>query len=243
MKQKETALVTGATGGLGREFVKQLVARDYHVIATGRDKNSLAELDREYEAVTTVQCDLSNSVELEQLVLFVEQLDCKLTLLINNAGTQYQGDVIEDQGFLEKSLRDVHLSLTVPLQLSVHLLPLLLQQSSAAIINVGSALAEVPKQVAPAYCAAKAGLHSLSRSLGWQLENTSVRVVELVPAVVDTGMSANRDSKKQTPEQVISELFKGLAKNKKRIAVGKAGILIRMNRFLPALAEKIIRHS
>ncbi|MBW2633530.1 MAG: SDR family NAD(P)-dependent oxidoreductase [Deltaproteobacteria bacterium] len=72
--------------------------------------------------------------------------------------------------------------------------PILNKATEAAIINVSSFLGIVPKKSAPGYCATKAALHAFSKSLRYQLENSSIKVFEIITPLVDTDMTRGRPS-------------------------------------------------
>ena len=76
-----------------------------------------------------------------------------------------------------------------------------MQRPSAAIVNITSALALVPKQSAPIYCATKAAMHNFTKALRYQLEHTPVKVFEIIPALVDTEMTKGGVSAKLPPRR------------------------------------------
>ena len=120
---------------------------------------------------------------------------------------------------------------------------LLLRQPESAIVNVSSGLGLVPKQSAPVYCATKAGLHIFSKALGYQLAHTGVRVMEVIPPLVDTPMTAGRGRNKLSPEQLVDEFLRGFARNQREINIGKVGLLRLIQRISPALADRILKNS
>ena len=84
-----------------------------------------------------------------------------------------------------------------PIRLTAALLPRLLAQPRSAVLNVTSALAFLPKAQVPTYCATKAALHSYTQSLRFQLRNTAVQVIEIIPPGVQTGL---RDERVNEPD-------------------------------------------
>ena len=112
-------------------------------------------------------------------------------MLINNAGIVRTEDV---HAPAPDAVGDVvSTNLLGPLLLTGHLLPALRRQPSAAIVNVTSALAFVPKADLPTYCATKAALHSYTESLRFQLRDSRIRVVEILPPRVDVTPPADGD--------------------------------------------------
>ena len=105
----------------------------------------------------------------------------------------------------------------------------------SVLVNVSSGLAYVPYTSAPVYSASKAFLHAYTQSLRAQLSGTSVRVVELLPPVVDTSMAGELDASfsKMPPEKLISAFFKGLDSGAHEIAPGQSLQLKWLSRFAP----------
>ena len=178
-----------------------------------------------------------------QLVITVEQRFPTLNVLINNAGIQYNYDFAEASGQMSRISHEINVNLTAPVQLTALLLPHLLTRPEAAVVNVSSGLGLVPKRSAPVYCATKAGLHLFSKALGYQLAGTSVRVMEVIPPLVDTPMTAGRGRGKISPEQLVDEFLRGFARNQPEINIGKVGLLRLIQRLSPALADRILRNG
>ena len=120
-------------------------------------------------------------------------------------------------------------------------LPGLLTRPAAAVVNVSSGLALVPKQTASVYCASKAGLHSFSKTLRWQLEGTSVRVFDVLPSVVDTAMTAGRGRAKISPERLAEEFWKGFSNDRFEMRIGLVKLFAQLHRIAPSLVERLIR--
>ena len=116
-----------------------------------------------------------------------------LNVLINNAGVQYRRD-FRDETAVTALDQEVAINFTAPIHLIAELLPALRRQESALIVNVTSGLAFSPMADVPVYCATKAALHSFTLSLRHQLKATSIRVVELAPPIVDTGLGGDTRS-------------------------------------------------
>jgi uncharacterized oxidoreductase len=112
-------------------------------------------------------------------------------------------------------------------------LPQLLKQKNAALINITSGLAYMPLAQEPVYCATKAGLHSFSQSIRYQLKDTSVRVFEVLSSWVDTDMARNVDTPKMTVDRMVTETFRGLEKNKEEIRIGQIDFLYAFSRLAP----------
>ena len=122
-------------------------------------------------------------------------------------------------------------------------LPLLKKAPEAAIINISSFLGIVPKKSAPGYCATKAALHAFSKSLRYQLENTSIKVFEIITPLVDTDMTRGRedDMKKLSPQLLAKKIFRNLESDNLEIKPGQTKMVMLFNRLFPSLAEKIAK--
>lgn len=112
------------------------------------------------------------------------------------------------------------------------------------VVNVTSLLALSPKSSAPVYSASKAALRSFTRALRWQLaDHDSVRVVEVVPPMVDTAMTAGRGSKKMQPADVAERIVQGLEQDQAEIRLGVARLVHWLSRVAPPLASAILKGS
>jgi uncharacterized oxidoreductase len=101
-------------------------------------------------------------------------------------------------------------------------LPFLARQPEAAIMNVSSLLGFTPKKSAPVYCATKAAVHAFSKSLRYQLADTSIKVFEIVPPLVDTEMAKDQTERKISPEMLVQEVLHGVQRDRNEIQVGRA---------------------
>lgn len=181
-------LVTGASGGIGHALVLALVEAGAHVVAAGRDTDSLLALAKEAPTAITVAIgDLAVPTERAQLVSRAVEVLGGLDGLVNCAGrVDYQAVGAITPAALEA-------------QLAVNLVaPILLAQDAAAvmrragqggaIVNVASTLAHAPAPSTTAYAATKAGLLAVTRGFAQELAVDRIRVNAVSPGVVDTAM-------------------------------------------------------
>ena len=236
---KNKILITGATAGIGRTLTETFLQLDNQIIAVGRNKKKLEELSKLDERIIPFQCDISKQEELDKLTLFVEQQHQDLNILINNAGIQYNYNFTEEPQLLSKIEHEVNVNFLAPLRLIALLLPTLQNNDNAAIVNVSSGLALVPKMDAPIYCGTKAGIHIFSKSLRYQLNK--IKVFEIIPALVDTAMVAGRGKGKIPPQELVDEFIAAFKKNKYEVNIGKVKLLRIVNRISPALADRIMK--
>ena len=231
-------LITGATAGIGESLLKEFLKKDNLVIAVGRNAQKLGSLQQMDQRVIPFACDLGEPSEQERLALFVEQNHQDLNILINNAGIQHNYRFTGERHLVSKIEQEIAVNLLAPIRLIGLLLPLLETNQNSAIVNITSGLGLVPKADAPVYCGTKAGLHIFSKSLRQQMNNT--KVFEVLPPLVDTAMTAGRGKGKITADQLTEEFFRAFARDKYEIAIGKVKLLKLINRFSPALADRII---
>jgi uncharacterized oxidoreductase len=185
-----TILITGGASGIGFGLATRLAAAGSEVIVCGRREEQLAEAKRRCPALHTLQADVSTEASRGELAARVVEAFPKLDFLINNAGIQNRPPRLTDaepQDWASHA-QEIAINLHAPMHLTMLLLPHLRSRPSATIVNVSSGLAFVPLAAMPTYCATKAALHSYTLSLRKQLSATSVRVIEIVPPMVNTDL-------------------------------------------------------
>ena len=237
-----TILITGGGSGIGFALAQALYENNT-IIVCGRNGARLAELRERLPKVITYQCNLAQSESRNRLTDYLGAEHPQLNVLINNAGVQHNQELSESVDGGDAVQMEILSNLTVPILLTTALLPGLLRQPEAAIVNVTSILFLAPKQNAPVYCASKAGLHSFPQAIRYQLENSSVRICELLPPPVDTAMTKGRGRGKVSPERVAQDTLLSLARNMPEIYIEKARLLYWLNRLSPGLVMRLLRNS
>lgn len=238
-----TVLITGGTGGIGQALIEGFIQRGNTVITADRNPHKQEALGKKFPGLHTVVCDLSKQEDLDRLVHRCETDFPEINLLINNAGVQYNYLFDQEPPQPKKIGLEMMINLNAPIILSSLLLPLLLQKNEAAIVNITSGLALTPKKSAAVYCASKAGLHSFSQSLRYQLEDTHIKVVEVLPPLVETSMTAGRGKGKITPQRLSEEFFRKFFQGKEEIHIGKSKLLKLLLRLAPKRAARILKNS
>jgi uncharacterized oxidoreductase len=233
-----TILITGGSSGIGLALAVALLACRCTVLVTGRSRARLDAARAAHPGLVTLVRDVTHDDDLDALVETVRREHPGLSVLVNNAGVMRSWSVADEpwSGALDE---EIATNLVAPMKLTSRLLPTLLAQPSAAVVNVSSALAYAPISAIPLYCATKAALHSFSKSLRHQLRGRSVSVFELLPSTVATAMSKSRFSSSMvTPEQVVAALLRGVARDRPEIRVGQATALYVITRLLPSVIER-----
>lgn len=238
-----TVLITGGSSGIGFAFAKRFLQAGNTVIVTGRNADKLNQVKALFPEMITEVADMA---DLEALRQFVDRYP-EIDILINNAGIQYNYEFLDDAIAVDQIETELRINLIAPLQLIKLMLPQLITKPKAAIVNVSSGLGIVPKQIAPVYCGSKAGLHIATKALRWQLESTSVKVFEVIAPIVDTPMTAGRGKGKISPDALVDEFWQNFCSSWDQsqthfeMRIGKVKVLFLLQRWLPQLAEKILR--
>lgn len=184
-----TALITGASGGIGAELAR-LFARDkYNLVLVARSEEKLAALKAELEAAYGVRVlafaqDLSESGSAAHVADFIKTESLTIDVLVNNAGFGDWGFFAESS--LEKQREMMQLNVVTLTEL-VHLfLPDMLARKSGRVLNVASVASFMPGPKMSVYYASKAFVRSFSEALAVEVRGTGVTVTALCPGPVST---------------------------------------------------------
>ncbi|MBL3658723.1 SDR family oxidoreductase [Fulvivirga sediminis] len=236
-----TILITGGSSGIGFALAKKFLSLGNKVIITGRNQGKLDRIKANFPNIITFKGDVSDRSSLDDLIVFIEQQHAEINILINNAAVQYNYDFISEPDLTYKIDYEVAVNIKAPMTLTGLLLPLLLKNKNSAIVNVSSGLFIAPKQSAAVYCASKSALHSFTKTLRYQLEDTSVKVFEIIPSLVDTPMTTGRGKSKIKPEELVAEFMKSFEKDRFEIYIGKTKLLKFIHRLSPKMSDKIMK--
>jgi len=246
-----TILITGGGSGIGLALAKEFLQLNNKVIICGRNKDRLQAAKQKFPSLTVIQCDVSNEDSVSALLEEIQQKHPRLNFLVNNAGMMRLWNIQKEPTSIKEHKAEILINLFGTIQLTQLLIPRLLKQENSAILNVSSALAEVPMSAAPVYSATKAALHSYSIAIRQQLRKTNISVFELLPAAIATDMATEmekrigtkNDSRKMPPEKLAALTIKGLKNDTYEIRPGIANTLHIIHRIFPALAEKMISNQ
>lgn len=215
---KAIAIITGATGGIGKEFVNELNKEPLDEIwIIGRNRERLTEIKDQYgEKIVPVCADLTDT----QDILSIQNLltdEIRIIYLINNAGiAQMIPSKDLDTDTIDKTIK---LNCNVPVTLTNYCIPYM--KKGSKIINVSSAAAFQPVPFINLYAATKAFEHSYSRALNVELKPMGITVTAVSPSWVDTNMLAKEANGKTirfhgivSPEAVAKRAIKDAKKGK-----------------------------
>ena len=190
-----TILVTGGSGGIGLGLAEAFHHAKSRVIICGRDQAKLEAVESRLPWITAIACDVGDARQREDLARDVLRRFPDLDILVNNAGIQRYIDLKKGFDELKSGEDEIAINFISTLELTALFIGHLMTRPSAAVINVSSALGLMPMVNMPVYCATKAAIHTYTLVLRQQLKDTSVKVVEILPPMVDTGLNkAGRDA-------------------------------------------------
>ncbi|MGH8655321.1 MAG: SDR family oxidoreductase [Gammaproteobacteria bacterium] len=238
-----TVLVTGGNSGIGRAFVERFVHEGAKVVACGRDEVTLQALKANHPSTEVRRCDVTSHPEVEALEAFIVQEYGRLDVLVNNAGVMEQVDLLAGNVEDAAIAREIETNLTAPILLTRRFLPLLKRSHRPLILIVTSGYALLPARRAPTYSATKAGLRSFTRALRYQLANTGIRVVEALPPLVDTRITATITRPKLSPAAVVDETLRAIARGRDEIFVGQVRWLSLLMRIAPRYAARLVANT
>lgn len=235
--QGKTALVTGGTDGIGAQLIRQLRDKGVTVITQGRNAERCAATRA--DGFEVIEADLGSKAGVDTVLAAVAGRP--IDILVNNAGAGVDHD-FRDPGLPDLVASDatVFLNLNAPVHLITELMPMLKRRDEAMIVNVTSGLAIAPRAGGPVYCATKAALRSYSQALRHQLRGTGVHVLEALPPVVETKLTAGRGSNKMAPEECARQIVSAMEANAAEANVGMVKVLQLVHSISPALARRIM---
>lgn len=258
----KTALVTGASSGIGRASAEALARAGFTVFGTSRRK-----LGDSPKGVTMLVCDVTDDMAIDALVSTIHAQTGRIDLLVNNAGVGMLGGAEESSVSQVQALFDVNLFGVMRVTNAV--LPSMRRQGVGRIINIGSILGVVPAPYSAHYSAVKHALEGYSESLDHEIRAFNIRVSVIAPAFVRTVFDQNgfepdsvmkeydqaragvdallRDvMPKADPPEVVANVVLKAATNKhqrQRYTAGKTARLVNLlRRFAPAgMFDKTLR--
>jgi uncharacterized oxidoreductase len=187
-----TILITGGGSGIGRALAEAFHAEGNQVVIAGRRKEVLDETTAANPGMKSVVFDIGDGASIPGFAARLKAGYPALNVVIHNAG------IMRMENLQESSVADAEAIVTTnllgPIRLTAALLPLLKTQPKATIMTVSSGLAFLPMAITPTYCATKAAIHSYSQSLRYQLKDTQVQVLELIPPYVQTELMGSRQA-------------------------------------------------
>jgi len=233
-----TAVVTGASSGIGRTYAEQLASNGMDLVLIARRADRLDELKRDLGkygvSVRTIVADLGKGEDVQRLVTEFDTMS--IELLVNNAALAHYMPFVELPAARARELVD--LNVVAPLLLTRAVLPAMVKQGRGAVINVASLLAfsgaarapHLPKRAV--YAATKAFLVTFTQILAAELEGTGVTVQVVCPGIVRTEFHTRQgidlgEVPRMEPEQIVAASLQDLER----------GVVVS----IPALADESVK--
>ncbi len=197
--QGQTALITGASSGIGLELARRFAAGGYDVVLVALPDGALetiaAEISRMFDVKTTpIACDLARPNAIQDLVRTLDQRSLAIDVLVNNAGIGAIGAF--DATATDAQLGMIDVNVRALVELTHRLWPRILRGNRGGVLNVASVMAFQPGPFMAIYCASKAFVLSFSQALWEEARRTGVHVTCLCPGVTETPFHARAGTDK-----------------------------------------------
>lgn len=243
-----TALITGASKGLGAVFAEQLAQRGYDLVLVARSHDKLQALGDSLSAqhginATVITQDLTTPDAAKNIFAQLDQHNLTIDCLVNNAGYGTYGEFAA--GDRDNYLNMIQLNVSVLVDLTHRCLQPMKAQRSGSIINISSTAAFQPIPYFAIYAATKAFVLSFSEALWYECKDYGVKVLGVCPGPTETeffksadfpdSMKASASQGYDSPEAVVSDALKALDQGDANVVTGSLNnqILVNVGRFLP----------
>jgi uncharacterized oxidoreductase len=217
-----TILITGGATGIGYLMAKYFCAKNNTVIICGRRRDRLIQAQKELQVlyeqnkIHSLPCDVADPKGRYALLEYAKDYYPNLNILINNAGIQRDIDLTKGTADLVNGADEIWINFEAPIYLSALFTPFLAGRKNAVIVNISSGIAFMPECApgVPVYCATKAALHAFSVAQRIQLAPLGIRVVEIIPPMVESELNYEGRKKRnmlKSPYMLTSDEFVGKA--------------------------------
>lgn len=186
---KKTALITGATSGIGEACARKFAEGGYRLILTGRNGKKLEELKEELDTeVLTLNYDVRDRKATEAAVKSIPEDWAAIDVLINNAGLalglepEYEGDMDDWETMIDTNIKGL-------LTMTRLIVPGMVERNCGHVINIGSVAGDAAYAGGNVYCATKSAVKAITDGLRIDVAHTAVRVTNLKPGLVETRFS------------------------------------------------------
>lgn len=188
MTTKGTALITGASTGIGAIYADRLAKRGYDLILVARNKDKLQALasiisDKTGRAVEVLAADLADASDLARVEKLLRE-DASITMLVNNAGTGTHATLLESD--VDRMEDMVRLNVTALMRLTFAAVPGFVARSGGTVINIASIVAVAPELLNGVYGGTKAFVQAFTTSLNHELSGRGIRAQAVMPGATRT---------------------------------------------------------
>ena len=235
-----TILITGGSAGIGLAFAAKFLELGNEVIVTGRRQQVLDAAKGQHPRLHTIRSDIADPQQIADLAARVKADFPALDVLMNNAGVGSAMNLKAPASDLAALTSEVDINLGGVIRMTSALIDVL-TINRGTIINVSSGLAFVPLPSNAIYSATKAAVHSYTQSLRFQLENSGVEVIELMPPAVRTDLTdefAEHGISMISTQELVKQSFAALRSGKPEIRPGSSQQLAFLRRLAPNLINR-----
>ncbi|KRP30513.1 MAG: malonic semialdehyde reductase [Cryomorphaceae bacterium BACL22 MAG-120619-bin32] len=190
----KTALITGATSGIGKATAQEFAKHKIRLILCGRREKRLQTLKEELSKlteVTTLQFDVSKKEEVISAIESLPKSFNKIDILINNAGNAHGLSTIQD-GNMDDWDAMIDINVKGLLYVTKAIIPKMIAKNEGFIVNIGSAAGKEVYKNGNVYCASKFAVNALNKSMRLDLNDYNIRVSAIHPGMVETEFSEVR---------------------------------------------------
>ncbi len=209
--ERKTALITGASRGIGKAIAQKFASKGYDLFLTCLQQGALLlDLKKQLEASCHISCscfctDMGDASQVEQLFKEIGTATPYLNVLVNNAGISYTG-LLTDMSCAQWD-RLVHTNLSSAFYTSRLAIPMMLKHGGGKILNISSVWGCVGASCEVAYSAAKGGINAFTRALAKELAPGNIQVNAIACGVIDTQMNGFLSAEEK--EMLIEEIPAG----------------------------------
>ncbi|XP_060149202.1 uncharacterized oxidoreductase SSP0419-like [Globicephala melas] len=230
LERQKTALITGASNGIGKDFAGLFAKDGYQLVLVARSADKLEqiaqELKEQYQTeVLVIVQDLSLPDGAKQVYAKLKEDHIQIDVLVNNAGFGRVGDFANED--VEVMTEMINLNITSLTELTALVLPEMLERNSGKILNVASTAAFQALPTFSVYAATKAYVLSLTEALHYELKDTNIAVTALCPGPTSTGFAKRANAEALTlfknvmsSQEVAQAGYDALMKNKMTLITG-----------------------
>lgn len=230
---KKTALITGATSGIGRELANLFAKDGYNLVLVGRQEDNLLDLVETYEQqfginVTPIAKDLSDPKAAEEIYAETQHEGQTINVLVNDAGFGEYG-MFATETDLKREMDMIQVNIGALVQLTKLYLKDMVQRNEGKILMLGSIASVIPNPLMAVYGATKSFIYSFSEALRNELKDTNVTVTVLMPGATNTNffntagaahVKGADPSKTADPADVAKDGYEALMAGKDKVVSG-----------------------
>lgn len=230
----KTALITGASSGIGKELATLFAKDGYNLVLVARSEDTLHDIANQYrqqygiQQITVIAKDLSKQDSAQEVYDHVKQKGITINVLVNDAGVGEYG-LFATESDLQKELDIIQLNVTSLVHLTKLFVQDMVARNEGKILMLGSVVSVLPNPVMAVYGATKSFVYSFSEALRNELKSTKVSITVLMPGATDTDFfnkagamntRAQEQARSTNPADVAKDGYNALMKGQDKIVSG-----------------------